>query len=581
MPQFNERQNRAKPYAIFEQSNGLLLISGLMDQYARKGDAVEALRWALPLVLDDLNAEAGSLFLHDEEENLLECIVCHGPIDIKGLKIPADKGLVGRTFSTGQPEIVSDVSKDKAHYRISDDEQGFATVSTATAPVHLGNQYYGVIQAINPRPANKRDANNDSIVEFTETDLALLCSLASALAMAIANVQLTEKVVNYQLLQRDLSQATEAQASLMPLIDPNGYASGQVIPARHLSGDFFDYVIAGGKIAFCQGDVAGKGITASLMMARCVTLFRSLVKQGKSGVVIAKTINRELLEAHSDQFVTFVSGWFDPRTGVVELINCGHGPILYMPDNAPDNADNYEIIESHTMPLGLHDLSVENLSPWVGQLDKAALYVMTDGLVEAKHKATGAALGLDGVIALARTHQGLNNADRVTDIMNRFCDAHLTTHDDAALLVVTAIGRLAGILKRFEQSFVGVAASLDHSREFIRLVLSDIGWQDREIDIQLAIGEVMQNTIRHGFEGGTDLGVINITITYYQGQMVCEIADNAARSRPAEWAAIARRRRLDDGGYGLSIIDALSDDYTVIPDDSGNVSQLTFFDAKA
>ncbi len=578
MAQFNERHNRAAPYAIFEQSNGLLLISGLMDQYARKGDAVEALRWALPLVLDDLNAEAGSLFLYNEEDNLLECIVCHGPIDIKGLKIPADKGLVGRTFSSGQPEIVSDASKDKAHYSISDDEQGFETVSTATAPVHLGNQYYGVIQAINRRPPDKRDAGNSgAIVKFMETDLALLCSLASALAMAIANVQLTEKVVNDQLLQRDLSQATEAQASLMPLIDPNGYASGQVIPARHLSGDFFDYVIAGGKIAFCQGDVAGKGITASLMMARCVTLFRALVKQGKSGVIIAKTINRELLEAHSDQFVTFVSGWFDPRTGVVELINCGHGPILYM----PDDGENYEVIESHTIPLGLHDLSVETLTPWVGQLDKAALYVMTDGLVEAKQKATGKALGLDGVIALARAHRGMNNADRVIDIMNRFCDDQLITHDDAALLVVAAIGRLAGILKRFEQSFVGIAASLDHSREFVRLVLSDIGWQDREIDLQLAIGEVMQNTIRHGFKGGTDLGVINITITYYQGQMVCEIADNAARSRPTEWAAMARRRRPDEGGYGLSIIEALCDDYTVIPDDSGNVSRLTFFDTKA
>ena len=186
---------------------------------------------------------------------------------------------------------------------------GFKTVTTATAPVHLGDQHFGAIQAI-----NKRSEENPEFIEnFEDKDLELLSSLASALAMAISNVRLAEKAINDQLLQRDLDQATEAQASLMPMINQGGYASGKVIPARHLSGDFFDHLEVGDKIAFCQGDVAGKGITASLLMARCVALFRSFAKQGRSAVEIATSINHELLDVASDRFVTFVSGWFDPR----------------------------------------------------------------------------------------------------------------------------------------------------------------------------------------------------------------------------------------------------------------------------
>ncbi|MCE2518100.1 MAG: GAF domain-containing protein, partial [Alphaproteobacteria bacterium] len=242
-----------------------------MTEFAETGDAVAALRWALPLVLDELSAEAGSLFMYRDDDASLECVVCNGPVDVTGLVVPADKGLVGRAFTTGQSELVADAGADKAHFRVADDSSGFKTVSTATAPVHLGDQHFGAIQAI-----NRRSNDDDSLIEnFTEADLALLSSLGSALAMAISNVRLAEKAINDQLLQRDLDQATEAQASLMPVMDFDGYASGKVIPARHLSGDFFDHLHVDGKVAFCQGDVAGKGITASLLMARCIALFRS------------------------------------------------------------------------------------------------------------------------------------------------------------------------------------------------------------------------------------------------------------------------------------------------------------------
>ena len=72
---------------VFDGGSGLALIAGLMTEFAETGDAVAALRWALPLVLDELNAEAGSLFMYRDEDASLECVVCNGPVDVTGLVV--------------------------------------------------------------------------------------------------------------------------------------------------------------------------------------------------------------------------------------------------------------------------------------------------------------------------------------------------------------------------------------------------------------------------------------------------------------------------------------------------------------
>ncbi|MGC6485821.1 MAG: ATP-binding SpoIIE family protein phosphatase [Candidatus Puniceispirillales bacterium] len=557
----------ASSSVFFNQGNGISLITGLMEQYGTTGDAITALRWALPLVLKELNAEAGSLFLHREEDNQLECVVCVGPVDVTGLVVPAEKGLVGRAFTTGQAEIVSDASSDKAHYRAVDATSGFKTVTTATAPVHLGDKRFGSIQAI-----NRRSPEDDSlIINFTEEDLGLLTSLASALALAISNVRLAEKAISDQILQRDLDQATEAQTALMPMMDLGGHLAGKVIPARQLSGDFFDFLDVEGRMAFCQGDVAGKGITAALMMARTIALFRSLARQGHDAVTIVTKLNRELMDVASDRFVTFVAGWFDPVSSRVELINCGHGPVLYIDDETGDTT----IIESATVPMGLIDYGSENLEPWQGDLTTAALYMVTDGITEARDG--DRELGFDGLIAEARSHQGLNGARRVAEIMKSFTGNRFTTHDDATLLVVTGMATSTAAKMRSRScTLPSTIESLAKSRAFVADGLQSFGWQDRTIDIQLAVGEVMQNIIRHGFNGGNPEGSISMELTLNDGNLVCLITDTAPASRPETWLANSENRPPEEGGLGMGIIHELTQSFDVEPGEGNNRSRLVF-----
>lgn len=400
------------------------LISGLMQRYAETGDAVEGLRWALPRVLESLSAEAGSLFLHRADEHMLECVVCVGPVDVTGLKVPQEKGLVGRAFTDGTAELVADVSKDGAHDKTADSHSGFVTMSTATAPVQLGDVCYGAIQAINRK-------TNTGIGNFARADLQLLETLAGALALALSNVELAQQAVNDRLLQRDLDQAMEAQASLLPAPDPDGCAAGEVIPARQLSGDFFDHVTVGDDIAFCQGDVAGKGITASLMMARSIALFRQLARRKLSAAEIAITINQEFLEVPSDRFVTFAVGWMNKVTGEASFVNCGHGPLVLV---TPDGGEA-EQFDAQTVPLGLSSIEAADIPAFARDLKGKFLILTTDGITEAT--ANGRELGLGGLISLARRLPGHTATEKIAGLMRLFRSGKLETHDDATMLAIT------------------------------------------------------------------------------------------------------------------------------------------------
>ena len=417
--------------AAAQSTDNITLINGMMQRFAASGDAVDGLRWALPRVLAALDAEAGSLFLHRADQGVLECVVCQGPVDVTGLKVPATQGLVGRAFTDRKPELVADATADRAHFSDADTASGFQTLSTATAPVHLGERGFGAIQAINRR-------TDEGISNFRDVDLSLLETLAGSLALALSNVELTQAAIDDRLLRRDLDQAREAQAALMPPPDPYGAAAGRVLPARQLSGDFFDHVRVGDRIAFCQGDVAGKGITAGLMMARTIALFRRLVRQNMTVVEIAAAINEELLAVQTDRFVTLAVGWLDCASGMAKLVNCGHGPVVIVPHDGDEVAQ----FDAQTPPLGVAPLDLRALAPTVHDLSKAFLCLATDGITEAEVK--GRELGLGGLANLLSRMRGGSASDCVDTVMKLFEAGKLTTHDDATLMVVTAAGLEAG-----------------------------------------------------------------------------------------------------------------------------------------
>ncbi len=184
-------------------------------------------------------------------------------------------------------------------------------------------------------------------------------------------------------LQHELELAREIQRSLLPA-DGEGPVVGINLPARQVSGDFYDHFrLPDGRACFAVADVSGKGMNAALLMAKTVSLFRCLGKRLADPAKLLGAINEELCETSvRGMFVTMVAGIYDPRLDLVRLVNAGNPPGLYLrPDGQPAE------LAASAPPLGvLPDIHFQEAGL---RLNGGTLYVFTDGLTESAEARRG------------------------------------------------------------------------------------------------------------------------------------------------------------------------------------------------
>ena len=402
---------------------------GVIQAYAKERDVVSALTGALPIILEAIGAQAISLFLVNSDKSSLKCELCLGPVDIKGILVPVNAGLVGKAYTTRQGSLIEDAKKSSEHYSKVDQNTGFETHSILTVPIVSGENCFGCLQAINL-------LDNDRIIEFNPSHLEAFERLSSILGVALENLAFADQMVHDALIKRDLAAAEEMQGHLLTSLGEMDQIFGKIIPARNLSGDFIDYIRVGSQIFFCQGDVAGKGIPAALTVARCLALFRYFVKNGNSPLEIAKGLNDEIFEISerfesSGGFVTLCVGTFGCEDKAVQYINCGHGDILVW-------AGDQALIQksANLPPIGV--VATQDLE-WVTEhidLSGKKLFIFTDGLLEAKLTGTRRELGLPGVSSLVEAVGGLTPERAVSKVMKLFTDSKLETSDDVTLMVI-------------------------------------------------------------------------------------------------------------------------------------------------
>lgn len=228
-------------------------------------------------------------------------------------------------------------------------------------------------------------------------------------------------------LNREIKLATEVQESLLPdIVDLPVY--GLNIPARQLSGDFYDYLLLpDGSILFCLADVSGKGVNASLLMVKTSSLFHCLGKYVSQLDKLVKMINYELVESSiRGMFVTFVCGKYYPSTSNVEIINAGHPPALLIGKN------RQEEINSSTFPLGIEkDIDLKVVTH---DLKDAALYMVTDGILEAL--CDKQVFGLDGLKKYLMGLQGLDVRLQLEKFKSLMQSENIDTSDDMTMLIV-------------------------------------------------------------------------------------------------------------------------------------------------
>jgi len=138
-------------------------------------------------------------------------------------------------------------------------------------------------------------------------------------------------------LQSELVIATEVQNQLFPRSAPAARTIrliGTCLPARSVSGDYYDYLrLPNGHLAIAIGDVAGKGISAALLMASIQSIMRTQLLAGgesNSAAGIVAQLNRQLYANTSpEKYATFFLGLYDESTRILTYTNAGHlSPLL-------------------------------------------------------------------------------------------------------------------------------------------------------------------------------------------------------------------------------------------------------------
>lgn len=405
------------------------LIAEVTGEFAHSRDPKASILSALIRVTRILEAEASSLFLLSSDGAFLSCEACHGPVDITGLTFPADKGVVGRAVQSRRTQMVRDTADDPDFGSVDVDGQtGFVTRSILVAPMVVGEHVLGALEIINK-------SGPDPL--FGAADQALLEVMSAAAALAVHNVELAERLVEQERLTTELSLAAEIQRKLLPEAAPAGFpVHGINIPARGVSGDFFDIVERpDGRIWFCLGDVSGKGMNAALLMAKTSAIVRCLCKGEDDPGRLLDLVNRELCEtAGHGMFVTLVAGLFDPTGGEVVLANAGHEPPLLVNRGGglirelPAQAPPLGILED---AAGSDGWPVQHLT-----LGRAGLYVFSDGLTEARAGPEGAMLGQEGALALFGELAHLDRRTRLMALVERATVRGTPAHDDLTILVV-------------------------------------------------------------------------------------------------------------------------------------------------
>jgi phosphoserine phosphatase RsbU/P len=170
---------------------------------------------------------------------------------------------------------------------------------------------------------------------FTSEDQRLLAIIAAQSAQLLENARLLESEKQLQLMQEDLRVAARIQHNLLPQSPPaipNYEITGITLPAKVVGGDYFDYFPVGeSRIGLALGDVSGKGLPASLLMANVQATLRGQAFWAGSPAECISRANQQLyLSTESDRFVTLFFALLDLREHRLTYCNAGQEPPLLM-----------------------------------------------------------------------------------------------------------------------------------------------------------------------------------------------------------------------------------------------------------
>ena len=343
------------------------------------------------------------------------------------------RSIVRQCLEKGSGFLSGDATRDD-RVKLSESVVDFRIRSVMCAPLlDINGKPFGVLQL----------DTQDRSKKFTEDDLRFLCGVANQAAVAMENARLHEEEVSQAKVKRDLLIAHQVQLSFLPKSLPRvaGYDfAAHYEPALDVGGDYYAFIpLPDGRLAVAIGDVAGKGVSAALMMAKLSSEARYCLHTEADPAKAVCKLNDLLTEftAQADKFVTLALAVLDPVRHQLSLVCAGHPAPLLLKSNA-DLRETVSKKESG-MPLGIME-GYEYGAVTLGLDPGDSLLLFTDGVTDSESVQKNQ-FGMDNVFKVLSPAR--NAGPKVAlETLQKAIRTHAAGNDPFDDITMVALGRM-------------------------------------------------------------------------------------------------------------------------------------------
>jgi len=276
--------------------------------------------------------------------------------------------------------------------------------------------------------------NKKTTEGFTGEDKRFLGIVGTQTAQVIENTRLLETEYALRAIEEEMKVAKSIQEGYLPhgnIVTDHFEILGYNRPAKEVGGDYYDmFSVSEHEVVLSIGDVAGKGIPASLLASEAQAVIRSLLRHSPRPTLpdLVDSLNHLFVEmTRPEQYITAFIAIYDTRGRVLRYVNAGHCPPLVL--SASGETENLKeaglivgaledagyIMNEHQLHAGdtlfvCTDGIIENFGPGDEEYGEARLQ---DFLM--RHQGAALASTRDDLVAeLTAFRQGIPQSDDIT-----------------------------------------------------------------------------------------------------------------------------------------------------------------------
>jgi serine phosphatase RsbU (regulator of sigma subunit) len=304
----------------------------------------------LPKVLDTLfavfpHADRGCILLREENgQKMIPRAMKHRRADADDT-VKLSRTVLSAVMEQKKAILSADAGSD-ARFQAAESISSLSIRSMMCVPlIGLNGDVLGVIHIDTQNP----------MAQFRKDDLEILVAVAGQASLSCESARLLSSYVEKQKQDNEMAIAADVQRALLPDGHPKvaGYEFFTAYEAAQaVGGDYYDIIpLKNGKICLAFGDVAGKGVPASLVMSRIASTVRTTVEFVEVANEAVNRINDHMCaKAVEGRFVTFVLVILDTVNHTMSLANAGHmSPMIRKPDGTIEEFDDAMV----GIPLGV------------------------------------------------------------------------------------------------------------------------------------------------------------------------------------------------------------------------------------